>query len=335
MTQNGTKIIFDLPATLDADAAPVLVADFKNMEQPGEVRLNAAAVTALSPGYLQILIAAFKTFPQITVADASPVFVEAFALCGLAYPIASSDSDAAAAEWVSGAEKSATPADIVAPDDSPGAADPAAPAEETADAIPIVPGEEAPSAPTAALPVALAEEPPSAAAVAPEPPNAADAVGAAADEPPVEASAAPAAAPPSDTGTPAQPDTSQSDEIAAPKTILTIDDSRTMRDMLKMALGGAGFTVLQAVDGQDGLNVLARQPVDLIITDINMPKLDGYGVIRAVRKDPTYNDTPILVLSTEGEQESKDIAKDAGATGWIVKPFDPDGLVKIVNTVCG
>ncbi len=120
-----------------------------------------------------------------------------------------------------------------------------------------------------------------------------------------------------------------------PKTILTIDDSRTMRDMLKMALGGAGFTVVQAVDGEDGLNALAQQPVDLIITDINMPKLDGFGVIRAVRNDPQYNSTPILVLSTEGEQESKDIAKDAGATGWIVKPFDPDGLVSIVNKVCG
>lgn len=120
----------------------------------------------------------------------------------------------------------------------------------------------------------------------------------------------------------------------AAKTILTIDDSRTMRDMLKMTLDGAGFTVLQAIDGQDGLNVLAQQPVDLIITDINMPKLDGYGVIRAVRSDPTYSATPILVLSTEAEQESKDIAKDAGATGWIVKPFDPDGLVRLVNAVC-
>jgi two-component system, chemotaxis family, chemotaxis protein CheY len=131
-----------------------------------------------------------------------------------------------------------------------------------------------------------------------------------------------------------QTDGADMPNAAAPRTILTIDDSRTMRDMLKMALGGAGFTVLQAVDGQDGLNVLAKQPVDVIITDINMPKLDGYGVIRAVRSDPAYNATPILVLSTEAEQESKDIAKDAGATGWIVKPFDPDGLVQLVNAVC-
>ncbi len=105
--------------------------------------------------------------------------------------------------------------------------------------------------------------------------------------------------------------------------------------MLRMTLAGAGFTVIQAVDGEDGLNALAQQPVDLIITDINMPKLDGFGVIRAVRSDHAHDNTPILVLSTESEQESKDIAKDAGATGWIVKPFDPEGLVKLVNTVCG
>jgi two-component system chemotaxis response regulator CheY len=123
-------------------------------------------------------------------------------------------------------------------------------------------------------------------------------------------------------------------DAGAARTILTIDDSRTMRDMLRLALGGAGFTVVQAVDGQDGLKVLPQQPVDVIITDINMPKLDGYGVIRAVRSDPTYDDTPILVLSTEAEQGSKDIANEAGANGWIVKPFDPEGLVKLINTVC-
>jgi two-component system chemotaxis response regulator CheY len=138
---------------------------------------------------------------------------------------------------------------------------------------------------------------------------------------PAEPAAAPAAA-------------EASAETAAAKTILTIDDSRTMRDMLRLALSGAGFTVVQAVDGQDGLKVLPQQPVDVIITDINMPKLDGYGVIRAVRADSTYDDTPILVLSTEAEQGSKDIANEAGANGWIVKPFDPEGLVKLINTVC-
>jgi two-component system, chemotaxis family, chemotaxis protein CheY len=140
--------------------------------------------------------------------------------------------------------------------------------------------------------------------------------------------------PPAQAPTPAQAENDPPASVGAGRTILTIDDSRTMRDMLRLALGGAGFTVVQGVDGQDGLKVLPQQPVDLIITDINMPKLDGYGVIRAIRGDPAYNDTPILVLSTEAEQGSKDIANEAGANGWIVKPFDPDGLVKLVNTFC-
>ena len=117
------------------------------------------------------------------------------------------------------------------------------------------------------------------------------------------------------------------------KTVLTVDDSRTMRDMLRLALGGAGFTVIQAVDGQDGLKVLPQQPVDVIITDINMPKLDGYGVIRHLRADANYDETPILVLSTESDQKTKEIGREAGATGWLVKPFDPEQLVEIVRQV--
>jgi two-component system chemotaxis response regulator CheY len=153
---------------------------------------------------------------------------------------------------------------------------------------------------------------------------------------PVEAVAPPLApdAPAPESIPPVQAESDSEADAGAARTILTIDDSRTMRDMLRLALGGAGFTVVQAVDGQDGLKVLPQQPVDVIITDINMPKLDGYGVIRAVRSDPTYDDTPILVLSTEAEQGSKDIANEAGANGWIVKPFDPEGLVKLINTVC-
>ena len=92
-------------------------------------------------------------------------------------------------------------------------------------------------------------------------------------------------------------------------------------------------TVFQAVDGQDGLDVLTRERVDVVITDINMPKLDGYGVIRHLRADAGYDDTPILVLSTEGDQKTREIGRDAGATGWLVKPFDPDQLVEIVRQV--
>jgi two-component system chemotaxis response regulator CheY len=123
------------------------------------------------------------------------------------------------------------------------------------------------------------------------------------------------------------------DEPTAPKRILTIDDSKTMRDMLRMTLVDAGYVVIQAVDGQDGLDVLSKERFDVVITDINMPKLDGYGVIRHLRADASYDDTPILVLSTENDQKTKDIGRDAGATGWLVKPFDPDQLVEIVRQV--
>lgn len=123
------------------------------------------------------------------------------------------------------------------------------------------------------------------------------------------------------------------DPIAMTKRILTIDDSKTMRDMLMLTLAGAGFDVLQAVDGADGLEVLARERVDLIITDINMPNMDGYEVIRRVRANPVHRTLPILVLTTEGEADKRAIAREAGATGWMVKPFDPDRLLETVAKV--
>lgn len=117
------------------------------------------------------------------------------------------------------------------------------------------------------------------------------------------------------------------------KTILTIDDSRMMREMLLMVLQGAGFNVVQAEDGVEGLEALARAAPDLIITDINMPRMDGYGVIEGVRQDPRYRAMPILVLSTESSPEKKKRARDAGATGWIVKPFQADTLIDVVRRV--
>jgi len=117
------------------------------------------------------------------------------------------------------------------------------------------------------------------------------------------------------------------------KTVLTIDDSRTMRDMLLMALEGAGYRVIQAVDGIDGLETLAAEGADVVITDINMPRLDGFGVIEGVRADPKHRQTPVLVLTTESDAEKKMRARDAGATGWIVKPFDPVRLVDAVRRV--
>jgi two-component system, chemotaxis family, chemotaxis protein CheY len=119
------------------------------------------------------------------------------------------------------------------------------------------------------------------------------------------------------------------------KTILTVDDSRTMRDMLLMALTDAGFRVVQAVDGQDGLQVLEAHSaeIDVIITDINMPKMDGFGFIENVRKGDEHRATPILVLTTESDGSKKDRARQAGATGWIVKPFNPVKLVEAIRRV--
>ena len=117
------------------------------------------------------------------------------------------------------------------------------------------------------------------------------------------------------------------------KRILTVDDSRTMRDLLMAALTGAGYQVLQAEDGVCGLEVLRTEAVDLIITDINMPRLDGFGLVEEVRSDARHRATPILVLTTESDQAKKDRARQAGATGWIVKPFNPAKLVDAVRRV--
>jgi len=116
-------------------------------------------------------------------------------------------------------------------------------------------------------------------------------------------------------------------------TILTVDDSRTMRDMLRVALTDAGYRVIQAVDGMHGLEVLQQEAPRVIITDINMPKLDGFGFIENVRKDQRFLGIPILVLTTESSAEKKSLARRAGATGWIVKPFDSAKLVDVVRRV--
>jgi two-component system chemotaxis response regulator CheY len=117
------------------------------------------------------------------------------------------------------------------------------------------------------------------------------------------------------------------------KTILTVDDSRTMRDMLALALSGIGYRVVQATDGIEGIEVLQNETVDIIITDINMPRLDGFGFIEHIRQDPQHRATPILVLTTENAPEFKDRARKAGATGWIVKPFNPEKLADTIRRV--
>ncbi|MCX7307031.1 MAG: response regulator [Afipia sp.] len=117
------------------------------------------------------------------------------------------------------------------------------------------------------------------------------------------------------------------------KRILTIDDSKTIRDMLGMTLVDAGFEVIQAVDGREGVEVMDRETVDLVITDINMPRMNGYEVVRDLRSRPELKGLPILVLTTESDTDKKNLAREAGATGWMVKPFDPDRLVATVRKV--
>ena len=119
------------------------------------------------------------------------------------------------------------------------------------------------------------------------------------------------------------------------KTILTVDDSRTMRDMVSHTLKGAGFNVITADDGNDAVRALkAGGTFDLIITDLNMPEMDGFGLIEHVRSDARHKYVPILMLTTESDQQKKERGKAMGATGWIVKPFNPEKLVQIVNKVC-
>ena len=117
--------------------------------------------------------------------------------------------------------------------------------------------------------------------------------------------------------------------------VLAVDDSRTIRELVTMTLKEAGFIPHLAEDGQHGLEVLETARPDVIITDINMPRLDGFGFIDAVRRDDRFAKVPILVLTTESAPEMKLRAREAGATGWIVKPFDPAKLVRALELVSG
>lgn len=116
--------------------------------------------------------------------------------------------------------------------------------------------------------------------------------------------------------------------------LLIVDDSTMLRDMLSYALNEGGYNdVVEAIDGMDGLNKAKADNFDLIISDVNMPTMDGLTMIGEVRKLPQYAKTPILVLTTERSDEMKTKGKASGATGWIVKPFVPDQLLKAVNIV--
>lgn len=117
------------------------------------------------------------------------------------------------------------------------------------------------------------------------------------------------------------------------KTILTVDDSASVRQMVTFTLKGAGYNVLEAVDGLDGLAKLHSAEVNMVITDLNMPKLDGLGFIKKIRADPKAKFIPVIMLTTESQAEKKQAGKAAGATGWIVKPFKPEQLLDVVKKV--
>lgn len=119
------------------------------------------------------------------------------------------------------------------------------------------------------------------------------------------------------------------------KSVLAVDDSKSMRQMVVFTLKGAGYDVVEAVDGQDALTKSKSKSFHLVLTDQNMPNMDGLSLIRALRASPQYKRTPILMLTTESSDTMKSQGKAVGATGWIVKPFDPEKLLMVVKKVIG
>ncbi len=117
--------------------------------------------------------------------------------------------------------------------------------------------------------------------------------------------------------------------------VLAVDDSTSMRRMVSFVLQDAGYEVLEAADGIEALGVAKSRLVSLVITDVNMPNMDGISLIRTLRALPGYQFTPLLMLTTEADPNRKQQGKQAGATGWILKPFSPEKLVNTVRKVLG
>ncbi len=117
--------------------------------------------------------------------------------------------------------------------------------------------------------------------------------------------------------------------------VLAVDDSASMRQMVAFTLKGAGYTVVEAVDGVDALNKAKMQKIDCVVTDVNMPNMDGITLIKELRALPNYKFIPMLMLTTESGMDKKQQGKAAGATGWIVKPFNPEQLLKTIKKVLG
>ncbi|HEY4038301.1 MAG TPA: response regulator [Burkholderiaceae bacterium] len=117
------------------------------------------------------------------------------------------------------------------------------------------------------------------------------------------------------------------------QSILAVDDSASMRQMVSFTLKGAGYHVIEAADGQEAYEKAMTQSVDLVLTDQNMPRMDGVTLVKNLRGLPNYASTPILILTTESGDEMKTKGRAAGATGWLVKPFDPSKLLEVIRKV--
>ena len=115
--------------------------------------------------------------------------------------------------------------------------------------------------------------------------------------------------------------------------ILAVDDSASMRQMVAFTLKSAGFEVTDASDGDEALQIAQREAFDVVITDVNMPNMDGITLCKELRQLPSFKFTPILMLTTESSTEKKQAGRAAGATGWIVKPFNPDQLLAVIKKV--
>ena len=120
-----------------------------------------------------------------------------------------------------------------------------------------------------------------------------------------------------------------------PKTIMTVDDSASIRQMVNFTLRKEGYEIIEAVDGADALSKLNGKAIHMIITDLNMPNLNGIGLIKGARSNPSFRFIPIIMLTTESQESVKLEGKQAGATGWIIKPFKPEQLVAVVKKVLG
>lgn len=117
------------------------------------------------------------------------------------------------------------------------------------------------------------------------------------------------------------------------KKIMTVDDSSSIRQLVSFTLKQHGYEVVEAVNGAEALKKLKQEKIDMLITDINMPEIDGISLIKMVRDDPSYRFIPIIILTTGSQTGKKEAAKAAGATGWIIKPFRPDQLVSAIKKV--